>query len=77
MHSLLLCLNFIIISDKQISYIILKKNYLHQYKIQYKKMGVSVLTEKKIHNVNKNCNFLKKNNKLILIDLYFHNVKRS
>lgn len=40
-------------------------------------MRVSVLTEKKIHNVNKNCNFLKQNNKMSFIDLFFHNVKRS
>lgn len=40
-------------------------------------MRVSVLTEKKPHNVNKNCNFLKKNNKMSFIDLFFHNVKCS
>lgn len=40
-------------------------------------MRVSVLTEKKKHNVNKNCNFLKKNNKMSFIDLFFHNVKCS
>lgn len=38
-------------------------------------MWVFVLIEKKIYNVNKNCNFLKKNNKMSFIDLFFYNVK--